>query len=104
MKRPIYTIANIIYQVIICWVLIILNAYYNELLIPESLLHSSGKIGMKILIAVAEGIILISIVYVINRAVLSDADDKQSQKTTANRTAIVQLAVTVIFIIAVSLT
>ena len=103
MKRPVYTIFNVIYQIIICWALIILNAYYNDLIIPESLLHSSGKIGMKILIALVEGAILISIAYAINRAVLSDTDDGKSQKSIANKTGKVQLIITVCFIVAVIL-
>jgi hypothetical protein len=94
MKRPLFTIFNVIYQVIICWVLVILNAYYNDLIIPESLAHSAGKVGMKILIALAEGAILIGVFYAINRAILSDADDKQSQKNVAKRTGIVHLIIT----------
>ncbi len=103
MKRPVYTIFNVIYQIIICWVLIILNAYYNDLIIPESWLHSSGKIGMKILIALVEGVILLSIVYAINRAVLSDSDDSKTQRSVANKTSKVELIITVCFIVAVNL-
>jgi len=103
MKRPVYTIFNVIYQIIICWILIILNAYYNDLILPSSLLHSSGKVGMKILIALAEGVVLILIVYAINRAVLSDTDDSKSQKGVANKTGKLQLIITVCFIIAVIL-
>ena len=75
--------------------MIILNAYYNDLIIPESLPHSSGKVGMKILIALAEVAVLISIIYASNRGVLSDTDD--------NKTAKVQLIITVCFIVAVIL-
>jgi hypothetical protein len=103
MKRPLYTIFNVIYQVIICWVLVIMNAYYNDLIIPESLQHSSGKVGMKVLIALAEAAILILIVYASNRGVLSDSDDSKSQKSVANRTGKVQLIITVCFIVAVIL-
>lgn len=103
MKRPVYITFNVIYQVIMCWILIILNAYYNDLIIPESLLHSSGKVGMKILIALAEVGILIAIVYASNRGVLSDTDDSKSQKSVANKTGKVQLIITVCFIVAVIL-
>ena len=103
MKRPVYTIFNVIYQVIMCWILIILNAYYNDLIIPESLLHSSGKAGIKILIALAEVVILIVIVYAVNRGVLSDTDDSKSQKGVANKTGMVQLIITACFIVAVIL-
>jgi chromosome condensin MukBEF MukE localization factor len=103
MKRPVYSMFNVIYQIIICWALIILNAYYNDLIIPESLLHSSGKVGMKILIALAEGAILTLIVYVINRGVLSDTDDRESQDSVAKKTGKVQLIITSCFITAVIL-
>jgi hypothetical protein len=103
MTRPVYTIFTVIYQIIMCWILIILNAYYNDLLIPESLLHSSAKVGMKILIALAEGAILLLIAYVSNRGVLSDTEDSKSQKSVANKTGNVQLIITVCFIVAVIL-
>lgn len=73
------------------------------MILPSSLLHSSGKVGMKILIALAEGVVLILIVYAINRAVLSDTDDSKSQKGVANKTGKLQLIITVCFIIAVIL-
>lgn len=103
MRRPLYIILNVIYQVIICWVLIILNAFYNELLIPERLVHSSAKIGLRILIALAEGAILLLMVYGINRGVLSDTDGKGSAKSIANRTAIIQAVITAVLIISENL-
>jgi len=103
MKRPLYTIINVIYQVIVCWLLVILNAFYNDLLIPESLTHSSGKVWVKILIAVTEGIMLIAVVYTGNRVSLSNKDNKVTQKNIANRIGIVQLIITVCFMIAVIL-
>ena len=103
MKRPVYITFNVIYQVIVCWILIILNEYYNDLIIPESLLHSSGKVGMKILIALAEVGILISIIYASNLGVLSDTGDNKSQKSVASKTGKVQLIITVCFIVAVIL-
>jgi len=103
MKQPLYTITNVIYQVIICWVLVVLNAFYNDLIIPESLAHSFGRVWLKILIALTEGVILISAVYAGNRVSLSDTDDKVNQKSIANRTGKVQLIITGCFIIAVIL-
>jgi hypothetical protein len=103
MKRPLYTIINVIYQVIICWVLVILNAFYNDLIIPESLAHSSRKVWLKILIALTEGVILIAAAYAGNRVSLNDTDDKVTQKSIANRVGKVQLIITVCFIIAVIL-
>ncbi|HEX8020233.1 hypothetical protein [Mucilaginibacter sp.] len=103
MKRPVYTIFNVIYQIIICWLLVFLNAYYNDLIIPESLARSSGRIGMKILIALAESLLFILITYVINRAVLSDLEDKESQKSVANKTGKVQITITVFFIVSTTL-
>jgi hypothetical protein len=83
--------------------LVILNAFYNDLLIPESLAHSSARLGLKILIVVAERVILIAAAYIGNRVSLSDKEDKVIQKSIANRTGIVQLIVTVCFITAVIL-
>jgi len=103
MKRPFYTIINIIYQVIICWLLVILNAFYNDLIIPERLAHSSARLGLKILIAVTEGVILIAAAYAGNRMSLNDKDDKATQKNIANRTGIVQLIITVCFMVVVIL-
>jgi amino acid transporter len=103
MKRPFYTIINVIYQLIICWLLVILNAFYNDLLIPESLAHSSARLGLKMLIAFTEGIVLIAAAYAGNRVSLSDKDDKVTQKKIANRTGIVQLIITVCFMIVVIL-
>ena len=103
MRRPLYTIMNVIYQVIICWVLVILNAFYNDLLIPASLAHSPGRVWLKILIAVAEGVILVATAYAGNRFTLSDKDNKVNPKSDKNRTGIVQLIITVYFIILVIL-
>jgi hypothetical protein len=103
MKRPIYTIFNVIYQVIICWVLVILNAFYNDLIIPESLVHSSERVWLKIFIALTEGVILILAAYASNRVALSNTDDKVTEKSIANRTSKVQLIITVCFTIAVIL-
>jgi hypothetical protein len=58
---------------------------------------------MKILIALAESALLILIVYVINRAVLSETDEKESQKSVANKTGKVQSIITACFIITVIL-
>jgi hypothetical protein len=103
MKRLLYTIINVIYQVIICWVLVILNAFYNDLLIPESLAHSSGRVWLKILIAVTEGVILITAAYAGNRVSLSGKGDKVIKESIANRTGMAQLIITVCFIVAVIL-
>lgn len=92
MKRPLYIIFNIIYQIIICWLLIILNAYYNEFLL-EKLTGISDNLLMKILISIFECIILLAIVNIINRAVLSDTADKANRAMIANRTSVVQLII-----------
>jgi hypothetical protein len=84
-------------------VLVILNAFYNDLLIPENLVHSSGKVWLKILIAVTEGVILISAAYACNRASLNDNDDGVTRTITANRTGVAQLIITACFIVLVIL-
>jgi amino acid transporter len=84
-------------------VLVILNAYYNDLIIPESLAHSSGRTWLKVLIALAEGFILISAAYAGNRVSLSYTGDNVTAKSVANKTGIVQLIVTACFMIMVIL-
>jgi len=83
--------------------MVILNAFYNDLIIPESLAHSSGGVRLKILIALIEGVILILATYAGNRVSLNDKDDKIISKSIAKRTGIVQLIFTECFIIAVIL-
>ena len=102
MKRPLYIIFNIIYQIIICWLLIILNAYYNEFLF-EKLTGLSGNILMKILISIFESVILLTIANIINRAVLSDTADTARRVKIANRTSVVQLIISGCLIIAMVL-
>lgn len=58
---------------------------------------------MKILIALGEGAILILIVYVINRVVLNDSSDSKNEKSVEFKTGLVQLIITVCFIVAVIL-
>ncbi|WP_208094561.1 hypothetical protein [Mucilaginibacter agri] len=103
MRHPFYTILNVIYQAIICWILIILNAYYNELIIPENLMHSPEKAWLKILIALTEGVTMLMIVYVSNRVALSDTADDLRSKRIVNRTGKIQLIITACFMIAVIL-
>lgn len=100
MKYPIYTIFNVIYQLIVCWLLVFWNTYYNDLLIPKSY---SEKIGLKIIVAIAEGVLLLLIVYIINRAVLSDTEDEYAQKRVAAKTIKIQLAATTLFVLAIIL-
>ncbi|MET3979603.1 hypothetical protein ABIB62_002189 [Mucilaginibacter sp. UYP25] len=103
MKKPVYIIINIICQVVICWMLVILNAFYNDLAIPISLAHSSGAVWLKIFIAIIQGLILVSIIYASNRLSLSNTDYKPTQKSIDNRTFKIQFIVTSCFIIGVIL-
>jgi hypothetical protein len=103
MKQSVYIIFNVLCQLIICWLLVLLNAYYNDLIIPQRLARSHGVVGLKVLIAVVEGILLVLAVYLNNRTALTDAGDKQSRVSIANKTCIVQLIITVCFIVAVIL-
>jgi hypothetical protein len=103
MKRPVYIIFNVICQLIICWLLVLLNAYYNDLIIPERLARSHGVVGLKILVALVEGVLLVLAVYLNNRTALRDSRDKKSQVSMANKTFKVQLIITICFIITVIL-
>ncbi|MCS3732867.1 hypothetical protein [Mucilaginibacter dorajii] len=103
MKRLVYIIFNVICQFIICWLLVLLNAYYNDLVIPQRLARSAEGSGIKMLIAVIEGVSLVLAVYLNNRMTLSDDGDKKSRVSMANKTCKVQLIITVCFIVAVIL-
>jgi hypothetical protein len=103
MKQPVYIIFDVFCQLSICWLLVLLNAYYNDLIIPERLARSSWAVGLKILIAVVEGILLVLAVYLNNRMVPTNTADKKRPVSMANKTCAVQLIITVCFIVAVIL-
>ncbi len=100
MKLFVYIIFNVICQLVACWLLVMLNAYYNELFVPETLIGSSRLPLIKALIALAEGMFLVLMIYVNNRLVLTDAPDKKQR---ANTTFTVQIIFTVCFIVVITL-
>jgi hypothetical protein len=99
MERPVYKIFNVIYQIIILWGLFIANIF-NELIVPKNT-SDIGKLFIKTAALLFEATILLLIVYVINQAVLSDTENKNSRNQIANRTSKRQIIVTLCFIIIV---
>src|SRR6185437_4733446 len=100
MNRLLYVTINIIYQVIICWVLFILNIY-NDLLFPGNFIHSPIRPGVKLLVMIVEGVVLILLILAINRAMLGGTKDKFGQTAIANKTVIISLIFMLCFAIVV---
>ncbi len=107
MKRIVYGVFNIIYQLVICWCLLFANTYSNDSIL-ESLglkeiremdsMDLLGYASIKTLMLLVEAAILISIIYTINRLVLSDTEDNVSNKMIANRSAKINIIATICFI------
>jgi len=110
MKRPIYNIFNVIYEIVALWCLVFANTFLNDLLIPTGLMRKGGGrrmdtggllayAGLKTLIVVVEAAILIIVFYAINQAVLSDTESRVDRNIIAGRTARWHMIITGCFII-----
>ena len=110
MKRPIYSFFNIIYQIIAFWLLFMANAYYNDQIVPDSLMWQDnnrrmdksgllGYAGVKFIALLIEAAIVIAIIYAINRAVLSVTEGKADRNLVANKTAKWHMMITACFIL-----
>ncbi|MDN5286439.1 MAG: hypothetical protein JWR38_2713 [Mucilaginibacter sp.] len=100
MKRPIYSISNVIYQIIVLWCLVMANAYFNDLIVLHSIMWKNNNQVIKTLEMLVEAALLILSIYAINQEALSGTEDKSNRNTIANRTAKIHIIVTLIFIIA----
>jgi hypothetical protein len=109
-KRPVYCIFNIIYQLITCYCLLFANAFLNDLLVPQRLVHirngtalvkasSSEYVIIKILALLGEATIFILLIYVVNQLILSDTEDKATRLLVAGKTAKVNIGITLCFIL-----
>jgi hypothetical protein len=106
MKYTFYIIYNVLYQIFSFWLLLLLGTYYNEVLVSGCLFWKSKKeredlaafVPVKIFTLIVEAIILVSIIYVINQLILSDTEEKSRRISIANRTAIIDLVASFIFL------
>jgi hypothetical protein len=95
-KRPIYFIFNIIYQLITCYCLLFANAFLNDFFVPQKLVHtrngtafvkasSSVYAIIRTLTLLGEATIFILLIYIVNRLILSDTEDKVTRLHVAGK-------------------
>jgi hypothetical protein len=109
-KRPIYFIFNVIYQLIACYCLLFANAFLNDFFVPQKLVYtrngtalvkanSSVYATIKTLTLFGEATIFILLIYIVNRLILSDTEDRVTRLRVAGKTAKVNIGVTLCLIL-----
>jgi hypothetical protein len=106
MKYAFYVIYNVIYQIFSFWLLLLVGTYYNEVVISACLFWESPKESadlsrsepIKALALIIEAAILLLMIYGVNQSILSDTEIKARRVSIANRTAIINIVVTLIFL------
>ena len=112
MKRVIYITYNVVYQLFCFGLLLFLGIYYNSRLIPDDLIWKNNKprtdltglteaAAIQGVLLIVEAAVLILIIYVINKLIIADTESKQRSNDIANRTAKINIIVTLCFIILV---
>jgi hypothetical protein len=81
--------------------LVIANAYFNDLIVPDSLMWKSNNPVIKTVELLIEAALFILCIYAINRETLGDTADKNNRNAIINRTVKIHIIITMIFIIAV---
>jgi hypothetical protein len=82
------------------WCLIMANAYFNDLIIPDNLIWKNNNPVIKTLELMIKAALLILPIYAINQEALSDTEGKSNRNAIANGTVKIHIIVTLIFIIA----
>lgn len=82
------------------WFLIMANAYFNDLIIPDNLLWKGNNPVIKTLELLFEAAVFMLPLYAINQEVLSGIEDRNNRNAIANRTVKIHVIVTLILIIA----
>ena len=104
-----YRIYNVIYQIVILFWLLYANTYLNDMVIPESIMWKDNKrrmdtVGlteyaiMKSSILVVQALVLILLIYFINRIILSGSEKSRIAWRTAKINVIVSLCFIVLLI------
>lgn len=106
MKLASYIIYNFLYQIFSFWLLLLVGTYYNESLISACLFWKADKESayfaqyepIKAFALITEAAILITLIYIVNRSILSDTEIKSRRVSIANRTAIINVIVSLFFL------
>jgi p-aminobenzoyl-glutamate transporter AbgT len=109
-KNIFYVIYNLIYQLASFFFFLYANTYVNEAFVPQSLMwkdnkartDSSGLGGVaaiKTLALVTEAVVLILLIYFVNRLILSDTEGKDRRNAIASRTAKINVIISLCFIV-----
>jgi hypothetical protein len=108
-KNTFYIIYNLIYQIGCFFFFLYANTYVNEALVPKKLMwndnkartDSAGLGGVAIIKTVAllvEAVVLILLIYFINKLILSDTEGLDRRNAIANRTAKINIILSLCFI------
>lgn len=108
-KYTFYIIYNLIYQLGSFFFFLYANTFFNEALIPESLIWENNKertdltglagaATIKTLALLLEASVLILLIYFINKLVLSDTEGTDRRNAIANRTAKINTILSLCFI------
>jgi hypothetical protein len=108
-KYAFYILYNAIYQLVSFYFFVYANTYLNEALVPQSLMWKNnkqrtdlsgvgGEAAIKTVTLIIEAAALILLIYLINRLVLSDRKEKDRRNVIANRTAKINMILSLCFI------
>jgi len=106
MKYAFYIAYNLLYQIFSFWLLLLIGTYYNEVIISACLFWESPNKSAELahyeaikgFALIIEAAILIMLIYIANWSILSDTETKTHSISIANRTAIINIVVTLIFL------
>lgn len=107
MSYILYGLYNIVYQVLTIWFLLLANTYYNWIFIPNSFLWKDGKPRedwlpasiMQTIILLAEVVLLMLLLFYINRRYLSGIAKADNASAIALWTTSVYGFITVVFVV-----
>lgn len=108
-KYTVYIIYNVIYQLVSFYFFVYANTYLNEALVPQSLMWKNnkqrtdlagvgGEAAIKTATLIVEAAALILLIYLVNKLVLSDRKEKDRRNIIANRTAKINMILSLCFI------
>jgi|GEM_PF-3559609 len=106
MKLAFYIIYNFLYQIFSFWLLLLVGTYYNEGIISACLFWKTDKGSaviaqygpIKAFAFIIEAAILITLIYIVNRLILSDTEIKSRSLRIANRTAVINIIASLFFL------
>jgi len=107
MSYILYGLYNLIYQILTLWLLLLANTYYNWFFIPNNFLWKDGKQRenwfwagtMQTIILLVEAVLLMLLMFYINRRFLTGIAKAPNANSIALWTAGVYSLITVVFIV-----